>query len=264
MKRESNFSKQQYEFLNENCNYSSKETIFLSFDIDWVPDFMLSFTADLVSHLDASFMHTHSSPVCKQVAENFPSGIHPNLQKNSDQGNGIDESIKFLRELGVDFETCRFHVLKHGYPDLIKLSEHGTKLDSSTILFNGKNILPTYHHDLDMVLAPYFWEDGIHLRGKELKGEAGIIDWSTPGLKIFDFHPLDIYLNTNSMDLRNSFKASVTKLQDTEEDFCEKFINRDLTGTRDILIELIAKEKRGEITIKSLTSLNREFRETMI
>jgi len=264
MKREPNFSKQQYEFLNENCNYASKETIFLSFDIDWVPDYMLRLTADLVSHLDVSFMHTHSSSVCKQVAESFPCGIHPNLQKNSDQGDGIDDSIKFLRQLGVDFETCRFHVLNYGYPDLIKLSENGTKLDSSTILFNGKNIIPTYHHDLDMILAPYFWEDGIYLRGKELRDNTDIIDWETPGLKIFDFHPLDVYLNTNSMEQRNTFKASVKKLQDTEEEFSSKFINKDLSGTRDILLDLISRERRGEITIKSLKTLNCEFRETML
>jgi hypothetical protein len=265
MRRQASFTRAQEEFLNDNCNYAAKETIFLSFDIDWVPDYMLSFTADLVSSLDVSFMHTHASPVCAEVAEHFASGIHPNLQKPSDQGETIEDSIEFLAGLGVGFETCRFHVLSYGYPDLVKLSERGTKLDSSTILFNGKNIIPTYHHDLDMILAPYFWEDGIYLRGKDRRGSQEIIDWETPGLKIFDFHPLDIYLNTSSMKQRNMFKASVKKLQDTDEDFSRRFINNtDNTGNRDILIDLISKEKRGEITIKSLDTLNKEFRELML
>lgn len=265
MKRPSCFNATQQDFLNENCNYDAKETIFLSFDIDWVPDYMLQFTADLVSHLDVSFMHTHASPVCAKIVEHFPSGIHPNIQKNSDQGETIDDSIKFLSNLGVSFETCRFHVLNYGYPDLIKLSERGTKLDSSNILFNGKNIIPTYHHDLDMILAPYFWEDGIYLRGKDLRGSQNIIDWETPGLKIFDFHPLDIYLNTSSMNQRNIFKQSVRKLQDTEEKFSRPFINNTANfGSRDILLDLISKEKKGEITIKSLETLNNEFREFML
>lgn len=265
MNRQSYFNASQKDFLKENCNYDNKETIFLSFDIDWVPDYMLQFTADLVSHLDVSFMHTHASPVSAKIIEHFPSGIHPNLQKNSDQGESIEEAINFLSNLGVSFKTCRFHTLTAGYPDLIKLSEHGTKLDSSTILFNGKNILPTYHHDLDMILAPYFWEDGVYLRGKNLRGNQNIIDWDTPGLKIFDFHPLDIYLNTSSMNQRNIFKEAVTKLQNTEEKFSSSFINNDGDyGSRDILIDLISKEKKGEIAIKSLDSLNNEFREAML
>ena len=115
-----------------------------------------------------------------------------------------------------------------------------------------------------MILAPYFWEDGIYLRGKDLRGNQNIIDWETPGLKIFDFHPLDIYLNTSCMNQRNDFKKSVKKLQDTEENFSRDFINNDSFGSRDILLELISKERRGEITIKSLTTLNNDFREAML
>tara|TARA_B100000575_G_C23084374_1_gene624872 strand:- start:98 stop:904 length:807 start_codon:yes stop_codon:yes gene_type:complete len=258
------FNSQEWEFLQENCNYSTKDTIFLSFDIDWVPDYMLDDVADLVSHLDVSFMHTHGSPASSRIAEHFPSGIHPNLQKNSDQGENIDDAIKFLNDLNVSFETCRFHVLNFGYPDLTRLSEVGTKLDSSTLLFNGKNILPVYHHDLDIVIAPYFWEDGIFLKSKDHYKNKEIIDWKSPGLKIFDFHPLDIFLNTSSMLNRNAFKNSVSKLQETDQHFARKFIDKDNYGSRNILLDLIEKEQKGEISIKSLSTLNKEFRESML
>ena len=74
--------------------------------------------------------------------------------------------------------TSRFHLLHYGYPDLLKLSEAGTRLDSSIILFNGKNIIPNYHKDLDMIIAPYFWEDGIYLSTKKFMDDD-IIDWET-------------------------------------------------------------------------------------
>lgn len=262
--REQVYNNQQWSFLIENCNYSTKETIFLSFDIDWVPDYMLQYVADIVSHLDVSFLHTHASPISKKVADHFPSGIHPNLQENSDQGKNIDDAIRFLRDLNVGFETCRFHVLDFGYPDLNKLSQAGTELDSSVLLFNGRNILPVYHHDIDMVIAPYFWEDGIYLKSKKHYKDKDIINWKTPGLKIFDFHPLDLFLNTSDIGTRNNFKNSVSKLQETDEMFARKFINRDEFGSRDILLDLIQRERNGEIAIKSLTTLNKEFREAML
>ena len=69
MFRKDNFNSSQLEFLNENCNYSNKDTIFLSFDIDWAPDYMLDLVANLVSGLDVSFMHTHNSPSCKLISK---------------------------------------------------------------------------------------------------------------------------------------------------------------------------------------------------
>lgn len=261
--RRLNYSNAEIEFFKENCNYSSNETIFLSFDIDWVPDYMIELTANLVSTLDVSFMQTHDSKMSRQISNEFSCGIHPNLLTNSDQGQNINQVIEFHQNLNNDFTTSRFHVLKFGYPDLVELSKAGTKLDSSVILFNGKNILPTYHSDLDMIMAPYFWEDGIYLQKK--KGNSDdIIDWDTRGLKVFDFHPLDIYLNTYSIDHRNEFKKNVSKLQYTDEIFSSKFINTSFFGTRDILKSLIEKQKHGQLRIKCLTKLNKEFRETML
>ena len=258
-----NFTKMQNEFLKENCNYAALNTIFLSFDIDWVPDYMLEMVANLVDGVDVSFMHTHSSKMCQEVSEYFPSGIHPNLLLNSDEGKDILEVINFHKNLKMDFTTCRFHVLKFGYPDLIELSKAGTKLDSSTILFNGKNIMPTYHADIDMIMAPYFWEDGLFLSTKKFMSDD-MIDWQTRGLKVFDFHPLDIYLNTSSMEQRNRFKKSITKLQETDKKFASKFINNSDFGSCDILKELLRRNSEGLLKIKSLKTLNEDFRSSML
>ncbi len=261
--REEKFTGAQKEFLSEYCNYSKTNTIFLSFDIDWVPEYMLELVANMVTGLDVTFMHTHASEYSRKIKSEFQSGIHPNIMKNSDQGNNIKEVISFFKKLEIDFSTSRFHRLYHGYSDLIELAKVGTKLDSSTLLFNGKNIIPVYHADLDMILAPYFWEDGIYLSTKKyLKGN--IIDWETRGLKIFDFHPLDIYLNSFSASHRNQFKNCISELQSTEEKIASKFINRSKFGIRDILRYILERHSTGFLQIKSLQTLNREFRNFML
>ena len=72
-----------------------------------------------------------------------------------------------------------------------------------------------------------------------------MIDWQTRGLKVFDFHPLDIYLNTSSMEQRNRFKKSVTKLQETEINVASKFINKSDFGSCDILKDLLRRNSEG-------------------
>ena len=59
-----------------------------------------------------------------------------------------------------------------------------------------------------MIIAPYFWEDGYTFQQKFMDDD--IIDWETKGLKIFDFHPLDIYLNTTSKVQRDNFKNQIS------------------------------------------------------
>ena len=256
--RKENFTDKQKDFLVNSCNYSKTNTIYMSFDIDWVPDYMLEMVANMVSGLDVTFMHTHSSKYSRKIKAEFSDGIHPNIMKNSDQGNDIHSVKAFFKKIKIDFSVCRFHRLSFGYSDLEELAKDGTKLDSSTILFNGKNIIPNYQADLDMVFAPYFWEDGIYLATKEyMKG--AIIDWETRGLKILDFHPLDIYLNTYSVVQRNEFKKSISKLQFTEERFAKKFINTTHFGIRDILKSILKNHAKGSLQIRGLKTLNQEF-----
>lgn len=261
--REEKFNRYQKEFLIENCNYSKKETIFLSFDIDWAPDFMLETIANLVSGLDVSFMHTHKSKISSQIAQEFPSGIHPNILKNSDQGSTLDEVIHFFKKLKINFDTCRFHRLHYGYSDLKILSQHGVQLDSSTILFNGKNIIPNYHYDIDIILAPYFWEDGINITSKKFL-KTNFIDWETKGLKIFDFHPVDIYLNTSSIGQKELFKSRFINPLESNKKSVDDLINKNDFGTLNILKDILKKHINGEIEIKSLLTLNKEFRNSML
>ncbi len=251
------------DFLNKCCNWNATETVFLSFDVDWAPDFMLTDLMELLSNSKATFMHTHQSDIVKELINNFSSGIHPNLSNGSDQGKNIDEVINFFKNNQFDdFTLNRFHILGFSYPDLVRLSQEGLKLDSSTILFNQHHIVPSHNQAIDLISIPYFWEDGLRLTHNP-KEQEHLIDFENPGCKVLDFHPIDVYLNTYSIEQRNNFKKSFKSVINATKTESEKFVNNKFFGTRDILIDLLNREKKGDFEIQDLNFLNTYMRNSL-
>ena len=132
-----------------------------------------------------------------------------------------------------------------------------TQIDSSYCMLNGKYIVPHLQPGLDLVLAPYFWEDGLRLK-------AGVndefIDWDTKGLKIFDFHPIDVYFNTPNISFRNNIKNLYPSVKHIPKLEADNLINKKNFGTRDALLCIITKIKSGEVRTFSFAELNHAVR----
>ena len=93
--------------------------------------------------------------------------------ENTSQFQKMLSSNKFLltvKNFG-NKKYLRFHVLGHSYPDLKFFAKRGTEIDSSIILINQPYITPNYHPDIDLVKAPYVWEDGMILNFKFIQSQ---------------------------------------------------------------------------------------------
>ena len=83
--------------------------------------------------------------------------------------------------------------------------------------------MPTFWSPLDLVRVPYTWEDGFTLSSKiNIKKSINLKD---PGLKVLNFHPIDVYLNTCSIDQRNKFKNNFKSVLHSNKKSCEQFMN---------------------------------------
>ena len=109
------------------------------------------------------------------------------------------------------------------------------------MLFNQKNIEPHYNILYDIIQLPYFFEDGICENiGKNFYSKIEIF---SKGMKIFNFHPLNVYINSSKKTHRE-FLFKIPDLVSVEEDFVKQFINKESFGSCDFLIELIKKLKK--------------------
>ena len=95
--------------------------ILITIDTDWVPDFAIEKTADILieNQVKTTWFLTHNSKAIRRLFEYsdlFELGIHPNFMSDSTQGDSYEEIMKYLLCIVPDAKSIRTHGLFHAYP----------------------------------------------------------------------------------------------------------------------------------------------------
>ena len=227
----------------------------LTFDCDWAPDFVIN---DIINLLDAekikaTFFITNNSQILKKLRENklFEIGIHPNFFPKSTQGSNEDSILNNLKQIVPEAKSIRTHGLFQSTPLVKKFQEYGIENDLSLFLQNTPNIVPHYSKFFNLFRFPYFWEDDVAITEK--------VNWSfddplyhVNGLKIFNFHPIHVFLNSNNMDNYENLKKDIG-LEQLNEENIKNYVNQSDIGVKSFFIEIISSLKNKEtFTIQNL------------
>lgn len=195
-------------FAREYANWNELKAVCLTFDTDFAPDYMIEHVLRLLKQWDAraTFFATHRSQALLDLLddERYEIATHPNLSPTTTQGRDLTGIIENLRSAYPGVKGNRFHILGYSYRDLVTLGQQGFRYDVSTLRFNCPFLLPAWHPDLKMLLLTYMWEDGI-CENANLPVRLESIDISSPGLKIINFHPMNIYINGPNSGARLAF-----------------------------------------------------------
>ncbi len=184
-----------------------QDSFFLTFDIDWAHDVVLSDTIDLIEQagVSATWFITHETPLLERLRTNpnFELGIHPNFNflLNGAKGNGTNakEVLDRLMAIVPEAKSVRSHSMTQNSPLLDLFKEKGLSHDCNVFIPEQSDILlKPWKLWNGLTRVPYFWEDDV----------ACMYEQNTPieklagraGLKVFDFHPIHIFLNTESLD----------------------------------------------------------------
>jgi len=219
-----------------------KNKIFLTFDLDWCIDEVLSFTLDIIMQygIKATFFVTHETPLLEIMRDNpdFELGIHPNfnflLQGDFKYGKNIDEVIKYFKDIVPEAVSLRSHSLTQSSYILETFEKFGLIYDCNTFIPHSSNIIiqPYKHLTTKIIRVPHFWEDDVHLICQDDYDIKKLLN--NPGLKVFNFHPIHIFLNTENMErykLVKPYYKDYKKLKD--------FVNTKSYGIRNFFIDLI-------------------------
>ncbi len=185
---------------------ASWDRIFLTFDIDWAPDDVLSATIDLVeeANVAATWFATHDTPLLDRLRENplFELGIHPNFLPllNGDKANGAnaEEVVDRLLAIVPEAKSVRSHSLVQGGRLLELFRAKGLTHECNSFVPEQSGIeLKPWVDWFGMIRLPYFWEDDFSC---ETRSAARADELSRrPGVRGFDFHPIHVYLNTERL-----------------------------------------------------------------
>ena len=189
--------------------------IALTLDIDWAPDWMIEKVAEMLLKygVKATWFATHRSKVIEELEKEslFEIGIHPNLYPDSTHGKTEDEVLLYIRELFPDAISMRTHGLYSNSRFLYKCAKLGIKIDVSIFIDKGEYLKPfrIYFDDgLSIIRIPFLWEDDIEMNKPSPSWDLSDI-LQFKGIKIFNFHPVHICLNTPNMKVYAQMKEKI-------------------------------------------------------
>ena len=250
-------------FLNEYANWNGLKTIALTFDIDWAPDYMIQNVIDILNlyNVNSTFFVTHESELIKKTDESkIEVASHLYIAKNSSQGDDLDIVLKKFKSWypNKKIKGNRFHLLNQSYRDLVFMGKIGYNYDVSALRYNSPYLLPAFHKDLNLTLLSYFWEDGISENaGIPLK--LSEININLPGIKVFNFHPMNIYINGHNSEARLNFLKENPDLLNTSAKVADNF-RYDGPGANNFIVELLDYCKASNVRVVSMKEILDNFK----
>lgn len=182
---------------------SWKDQIFLTFDIDWANDSVLSDTIDLVEEagVKATWFITHDTPLISRLRANadFELGIHPNfnflLEGDGRNGKNATEVVDRLLDIVPEAKSVRSHSATQSSRLFQLFKEKGLTHDCNCFIPEQASFsLKPWTIWNGLVQAPYFWADELRCINECNADPRDLL--KRDGIKIFDFHPIHVFLNT--------------------------------------------------------------------
>ena len=220
----------------------SLDKIYLTLDVDWAHDKILTETIDLLEEYEvkATWFITHQTSIIEKLRSNplFELGIHPNfnflLDGDDRNGKNSREVVERLLEIVPEAKSVRSHSLTQNSYLMNLFCEFGLTHESNYLIpYQSRVELRGWKLWNGLFRVPIFWEDDVEL----MFGLKNNIDMVTnlKGLKVFNFHPIHIFLNSENIDRYQRAKQYVQKP--------DELINLKNTnlGVRNIFIDLLKK-----------------------
>ncbi len=223
-----------------------KNRVVLTFDEDWAPEIALDFTANLLieNHVKSTWFITNDSPVLSKLRKRtdlFELGIHPNFLPGSSHGNSIETVLKYCLDIVPEAISVRSHSLFQSSHIIASIIDTN-KIQNDVSLFLPEtpfiNSVVYRIGNKQLNRYPYYWEDDYQLMAREPVWDLNHFLSSGSGLKIFNFHPIHVFLNTVDLNNYKRDKDIIYEGNITESEIY-KGRNLNQAGPLSFLIQLI-------------------------
>jgi len=222
----------------------------ISLDVDWAPDWCIEEIAGVLDEekVKATWFVTHLTPAIKKfIFSNslFEVGIHPNFFPGSTQGSTVDEIMANLKGIAPQAVSVRTHGLFQSSPLLRTMREQYKILfDCSLFLLMSENLAP---HEIffsdsgkGLIRIPCFWDDDLGMYEMHPRHTLNDPRFNVQGLKVLDFHPIHILLNSENMHAYEKCKKIKKDIAALQRKEIEHLINKR-QGTRTFFQAIVKK-----------------------
>lgn len=188
----------------------------ITLDTDWVPQFIMDYVLSLLGSygIKSTLFLTGNYELPNN--DLIEASLHPHFLAALEEGKSFEDVIVELKSLIPTAIGNRSHQLFWHNKLTNVFLNNGILYDSSVFLPFHPGLKPIKVNKL--VKMPYWWGDGFHIRNGFYLDRFDVPGKDKPGLKILNFHPINIYLNMNSIDEYVKMKQAITDLQAVDID----------------------------------------------
>jgi len=193
--------------INVDDRSTWENKLFLTLDIDWVHDDILADSIDLIeqSGVATTWFVTHDTPLLNRLRGNpkFELGVHPNfnflLQSDTRNGRNAEEVVDRLLNIVPEARSVRSHSMTQNSKLMDIFLERGLTHECNHFIPEQSGIeLSPWRLWNELIKVPHFWEDDISYIYSQNTSMPSLAQ--RKGLKVFDFHPIHIFLNTENVN----------------------------------------------------------------
>ena len=224
---------------------SANEAV-LTFDIDWAPDFMLDpiINALISAKVRSTWFVTHQTPAVDRMRllpDLFELGVHPNFLAGSSHGSTPEQVLSTVTSIVPEAISTRSHGVAQSGPILAAIARSASlEIECSTFLPGVGGIEPFYQYVGGGVLTriPYLWADDHEMQVPNADWDAAQI-LAIDGLKVFDFHPMHVFLNSPTAATYEQIRETRRNLTAESPEAIAEFVNEGV-GPGTMLSQLIS------------------------
>lgn len=247
--------------VNRKNLWDDEPVFCFSTDIDWASEDVLEnfFGALPLKEIKLTTFVTHESAKISALyaSGQIDRGIHPNFLPKSSHGDTFEEII----ETCVGFAPESFGFRSHRLFDVTDIThllhdQHGYKYVSNLGTIMGDRIRPLLHES-GLAHFPIFFEDGSHLYNDlGLSLEPYLDYFTSPGIKIVSFHPMNMVFNTPYIKFMREIKDSLSReeFNNIDTSVIAKTRNNKL-GIRDVIFDIFELVRRKGFRVMSMNEL---------
>lgn len=236
----------------------------ITLDIDWAPDCVIDDVALrlIAAGVRATWFVTHASPAVDRLRMHpalFELGIHPNFLANSTQGSTPRDVLSHCMDIVPTALSMRTHCLIQSTPLLIDVVQ-ATPIRTDVSLY-----LPG-HADLHatslplpggtLTRLPFWWEDDYEMFHAQPDWNVAARVSDSRGLRILNFHPIHVVLNSPSMTRYEHLKRLAPRLSEARGSLVRDLACLDAPGTGSAFNGMLSwlAERGGGATIAMLAA----------
>lgn len=216
--------------------------IILTFDSDWVPPFILDDLARLLAEGDLRGTLFVTDKEMNPAEGRLEVGLHPNLMADSTQGKTPADVIAMLTAAHAGARSIRTHRLFWHGGLLSLLAKAGLRYDGSSAMPFHPGLRPVRIGGL--LRLPIWWGDNLHLMEDLPCDRVELPALAAPGLKVFNFHPIHLYLNTVSLADYRATMQSIRSLPEATPEMLAPYVQKG-PGLRDFFKALAGNCRRA-------------------